>query len=74
MNPLFLETIVPGLGATTCSQSFSSLPDSPTHQVGRRVSGFPRVGLLRSGLLLCIVILNTGPQGLVAHRDERIPT
>ena len=30
--------------------------------------------VLRFGLLLCIVMLNTGSQGLVAHRDERICT
>jgi hypothetical protein len=28
----------------------------------------------RFGLLLCTVMLNTGPQGLVASRDERICT
>jgi hypothetical protein len=24
------------------------------------------------GLLLCIIMLNTGPQGLAAHKDKRI--
>ena len=28
--------------------------------------------MLRFGLFLCIVMLNTGPQGLVAPRDKRI--
>jgi hypothetical protein len=42
--------------------------------IGEEGTSIEKMPLWRFGLLLGIIMLNTGPQGLVAPRDKRICT